>query len=363
MNHIYVHVPFCDSICAYCDFFRVKVNDDLKTKYLQALKEEVSSYTINDVSTIYIGGGTPSSLTALEIDELLTIFDEYRNDIVEYTFEANPESLSKEKIQILKAHGVNRVSLGVETLDEHLLEVIHRKHTTKDVLEVISNLHEAGIDNISVDMMYSLPYQTLAMFKEHLEEVCTWDIKHISIYSLTIEEHSEFARKHMAALDNEDEGMMYEEGEKILETHGFKHYEVANYGKDGYESKHNLGYWDYDPYYGFGPGAVGFIDNVRYENTHNFVDYFAGNYKMSEEYTGFKDQMFEYIMVGLRKVKGISLKAFFARFKIKLEEYYKEPIRINIEKGWLMIDDGYLHCSKEGMKFLNTVLLDFMIDD
>ena len=155
--HIYVHIPFCESICSYCDFFRVKDTGNLKEKFIASLKKEKELYSFSNVSTIYIGGGTPSSLTKNELDEVLSLFDMYNP--LEYTLEANPDSLSKEKIKIIKKHGINRISLGVQTLDENILKLLNRKHTIDDVKRVIHELHEEGIHNISIDMMYGLPYQ------------------------------------------------------------------------------------------------------------------------------------------------------------------------------------------------------------
>ena len=361
--HIYVHVPFCDSICSYCDFFRDKTNPKLVDTYIESLKKEMSLYEIKDIKTIYFGGGTPSALSSNQIDKLLSLFDEYALHVEEYTFEANPENLDIEKLTVLKNHGVNRISLGVQTLNNDLLKLLNRKHKSEDVLEIINLIHSVGIHNISIDMMYALPYQSVEEFKMHLNTITNWPIQHISIYSLTIEEHSEFGRKHIDALDNEYEGIMYEEGVKILEENGFMHYEIANFGKENYHSRHNLGYWNYDPYYGFGPGAVGFIDNIRYENTHNLVDYFNGNYRVEEDYTDTKEQMFEYIMVGLRKCEGISLSNYYDRFNVHIDEYYKDAIEKNSNLGWLEIKDGYLRTTKDGMQFLHTVLIDFMSDE
>lgn len=362
MSHIYVHVPFCDSICSYCDFFRVPTNHDLVSKYLTALEKEVNSYSIGDIKTIYFGGGTPSSLKADDLDKLLSIFDPFTKEIDEYSFEANPENIDREKLMILKRHGVNRISLGVQTLDDNLLKLLNRKHESKDVLKVIEMIHECGIHNISIDMMYALPFQSVEMFKAHLKEVCSWPITHISIYSLTIEEHSEFARKHIEALDNDDEGQMYEVGCAILEENGFEHYEVANFARDKAYSAHNLGYWDYDSYYGFGPGAVGFINDIRYENTHNLIDYFEGKYRENEEKADLENQMFEYIMVGLRKTKGININSFEDKFKVKMNDVYSDATTKNMKLGYLEIVDGMLRTTNLGMQFLHTILIDFIKD-
>ena len=303
-----------------------------------------------------------SALSAKAIDELLSLFDSY-GPLEEYTFEANPENLSDEKLEVLVKHGVNRISLGVQTLNDTLLKLLNRKHKSGEVLQLIELIHSFGIHNISIDMMYALPYQSVDEFTSHLQTVVQWPISHISIYSLTIEEHSEFARKHIEAIDNEIEGEMYEAGVNILESSGFVRYEVANFGKPGYSSKHNLSYWNYEEYYGFGPGAVGFLDGIRYENTQNLMEYFEGEYRKEEEHLTTSDQMFEFIMVGLRKCEGIALSDFYNRFQVHIEDIYNEAIERNIKRYYLEIVDGYLKTTKSGMQFLHTVLLDFMNDD
>lgn len=360
MNHIYVHVPFCDEICAYCDFFRVKKHDGLIDGWLNAVEAELAQYDYRYIDTIYIGGGTPSSLSVTQLARLLELLIPFQKQVKEYTLEANPESCTKEKLLLCKEYGVNRISLGVQTLDERILKLIHRRHNVNDVKTVIANIHDAGISNITIDMMYGLPYQDSSMWQTHLKEVTSWPINHISMYSLTIEEHSEFGRQHQSLIDNELEGELYETGVALLEQAGFYQYEVSNFAKPGFESKHNMGYWNVEDYLGIGCGAHGSLFNIRYENTQRMDLYLQKRYREKEEVISVSERMFEVIMLGLRKKTGISLAQFEARFHIKLEQRYGSVIEKNRNDGMLVLEDGFLKTTAKGLVLLHTVLLDFM---
>lgn len=360
MNHLYVHVPFCDEICAYCDFFRVKKHDGLIAGWLQALEAELAQYSYQYIDTIYIGGGTPSSLSVAQLAQLLELLLPFGNHVKEYTIEANPESCSLEKLLLCEEYGVNRISLGVQTLDEKVLRLIHRRHTAADVQTVIANIHKAGISNITIDMMYGLPYQDTTMWEAHLKEVTTWPIHHISMYSLTIEEHSEFGRQHQSLIDNELEGELYEKGVAILEEAGFFQYEVSNFAKPGFASQHNLGYWNVEDYVGAGCGAHGSVGSIRYENTERMDLYLQRKFREKEELISVKERMFEAVMLGLRKKQGIALTQFEARFHVKLEKVYKDAIEANQKEGLLIMEAGYLRTTPKGLVLLHSVLLAFM---
>lgn len=353
-------MPFCDSICEYCDFFRIKTNEKIINQWLLALKNEINIKPKQNYETIYIGGGTPSALSSAQLNILLKLLNVYSKDVIEYTFEANPESLSLDKIKVLKQYGVNRISLGVQILDDKLLKLLNRQHSVSEVIEVILSLKANGFDNISIDMMYGLPYQSLEMWKNHLQEVTKWPIKHISIYSLTIEENSAFGRKHYQKVDNELEGLMYEEGIKILQAKGFKQYEVANFAKANYESRHNMGYWQAHDYMNLSCGAVGTIGNRRINNTTNINDYISGKFIDSEEMLSELDKIFEYIMLGLRLVHGISLTDFKNRFDFDLVERYKNIVDKYVKLDYLKISDDYLSATPKGIELLHEILVDFM---
>lgn len=364
MRHLYVHVPFCQEICAYCDFFRVKCHDGLIEKWLVGLEAELQQYQNHYpyIDTIYLGGGTPSSLSHRQLHRLLQLVQPFADQVTEYSFEANPESLSEDKMQLLVQYGINRISLGVQTLDDAILQRIHRQHTKADVLHVIEQLHRHGIHNITIDMMYGLPNQSMELWQHDIKEITSWPIHHVSMYSLTIEEHSEFGRENLPLIDNEIEGEMYEAGVAILEANGFHQYEVASFAKNGCVSKHNLGYWKVEDYLGVGCGAHGCLGNVRYENTENIHAYLQGDFMEKQEVISFKDRVFEMVMLGLRMKQGIDLKLFHSRFHVELTRIYPSQIKENIAKGMLEIEDGYLRTTQMGLQFLHSLLLDFMDD-
>lgn len=364
-KHLYVHVPFCSHICEFCDFFRVPYQKNLVQQYLEELAKELKFYAnkgeLEELETIYIGGGTPTALSYEELETLLGMFQPYLRSSIEFTIEANPENVTQECIAVLVKGGINRVSLGIQCLNDDLLASLNRKHTSKQALDVIEELSRAGISNISADLIYGLPNQTTQMFISDIERLSTTKLTHISIYSLTIEENSTFGRKHQELIDNELEGEMYERGKAMLEKHGFHQYEVANYARSmEMESRHNKGYWLFHDYVGIGMGAVGYLHGIRYENTKNFQTYLAGNYIDHQEEESVEEQQFLMIMLGLRLTKGICLSDFKNRFGKELEEVYGEPLRKHSDLGNLIVRDNYVYASPKGMELLHEILIDFM---
>lgn len=359
---MYVHVPFCDSICAYCDFGRCKMQPLLADRWLTAIERELLKRQLpTAISTLYIGGGTPSALSVKQLDTLLTLLDDYAQQTEEYSVEANPENLSLEKLAVMKAHGVNRISLGVQSFNDQLIKRIERHHDKKRIDQALDQIHEAGIHNISIDLMYGLPDQTIAMLMEDLNLAANDErIKHISIYSLTIEEHSKFGRQKIAPCDNELEGMMYELIVKTLPGYGYQHYEISNFAKPGYESKHNQMYWRYEDYAGIGCGASGKENHIRYDRPFQLLNYLNDEEVFERFALSKSDEMFEFIMMGLRMKQGISLSRFEALFQCSLSDVYASAIHQNIARGWLLIEGDSLRPSEAGMTFLNDVLMAFM---
>ena len=360
-SHLYVHIPFCNEICSYCDFTRCRYSSELVEKYLDAMEAELEERVREtDFETIYIGGGTPSSLEPRHLKRLMEMLKGYSRNTVEYTFEANPDSLNPDKIDILSAYGVNRISLGVQSTEKHLLDLMNRRHDFTLVKEVIAGLKRAGIDNISVDLIYSLPEQTMEDWKNTIARVLELDIRHVSLYSLTIEENSRFGREGYTTLDPDTEAEMYFHAIEALENAGILQYEVANFAQTGYESRHNTGYWNYDDFYGIGLGASSKIDDNRYDNTRNFITYFshefvAVDYKLSKE-----DRMFEMVMMGLRMKRGVDRKLFFERYNTEIDDRYHEAVDLNLRRGNLVSAQRYLRCSDRGLAILNTILEDFL---
>lgn len=359
---LYVHVPFCDHICAYCDFTRCRYYAPLANTWLDAIAKELQTKQIQDVTTIYIGGGTPTSLSSKQFIQLLTLLQPYQHSGQEYTIEANADSLTDEKIQILKRFGINRISLGAQTFQPDLLKKIQRVADYSMIKDCIQRLHTSGIDNISIDLMYGLPEQTMALWKADLEIAYQLPIQHISLYALTIEEHSTFGRAGVKPCEDTLEAQFYEEAIAFLTKHDFKHYEISNFAKKGYASKHNIAYWNYDDFYGIGCGASGKENHVRYDNTRNLHTYVTQGAMGDIVSLSKLDEMFEMIMMGLRMRKGVSDKLFQERFQVSISDVFKDAMDSQIALGNLCFKDGYLYTTYQGMLVLHTVLVDFLPD-
>ena len=356
INHLYIHVPFCKSICNYCDFCHRIYDSNTVTKWLNTLEKEIKDKCHNSYETIYLGGGTPTCLDYDELDKLLSLIEPYSINTKEYTIEVNPETLDLNKINILKKYHINRISMGVQSSNDEILLFLNRKHKFTDIKEKIKLLKDNGLNNISIDLMYSLPNQTMDILKQTLDDFIKLDVPHVSLYSLTIEENTVFGKRNIKPLDIDTEADMYELIEKTLIKNNYIHYEVSNFCKQNYESKHNMGYWNYDNFLGLSLGASSKIDNIRYTNTFNFNDYFK-DFNAKSEYIelSIEDQKFENIMMSLRTNIGLNIEEFNRRYNADLlKEYTKGINNPNIK-----IDNGYLKCTN--LEILNNVLLDFMI--
>lgn len=362
---LYVHVPFCKSICAYCDFFRCGYYQPLAEQWLKAISKEIKEKQMNrQLETIYIGGGTPTALSYEQLESLLKMLEPYTEYIEEYTIEANVEQINEKLVDLLLKYKINRISLGVQTLQPKLIEIIHRNHDKQMVEDALKLLHTKGLTNISVDFIYGLPDQSLEMWKEDLHTIVKNSyVKHISLYALTIEEHSEFGRKGIEKCDEDLEGDMYDEAIRILTENGFHHYEISNFGKEGYESEHNKMYWRYEDFYGLGCGASGKENHRRYDIEKNLHSYISGKYGREEIILSEKDEMFEMIMMSLRMKEGLNLLDFNARFKLEFKDYYKDTLKILTDKKWITVTDTNCFVSESGMHYLHDVLLYFMEDE
>ena len=355
IKHLYIHVPFCKTICSYCDFTHVLYKEDLVDKWLTRLKKDLLEINNKTFETIYIGGGTPSCLNLRQLKELLSLIKPFSKDVLEYTIEINPESIDKDKIKLLKEYGINRTSIGLQSSNDRLLKLMNRHHNYEDVKRAVNDLKEEGLNNVSIDIIYSLPTQTMEDLKKTLEDVLSLDIPHISLYSLTIEKGTIFDKLGYKPLDEEMEADMYEYIEKTLVEHDYIHYEIANFAKEGYESKHNLGYWNYDDYLGLCPGAVGKYNHKRYTNNRNLIDYIEDKDIIEIEELTNEEEAFENIMMSLRTIYGLDLKMFKERYQIDFLDKYKNIIDKHSE---FIIKDDHLICLKR--EILNTILLDFM---
>ena len=368
----YVHIPFCTQICYYCDFSKVFIKNQPVDSYLEHLLEEFRSYDIQKLRTLYIGGGTPTALSAPQLEVLLNGLTKNLDlsALEELTIEANPGDLDVDKIAVLKNSAVNRVSLGVQTFDDKMLKKIGRSHLEKDIYENIDRLKLAGFDNISIDLIYALPGQTMDQVKENVAKAIGLNIPHMSLYSLILENHTVFMnrmRRGKLPLPKEElEAEMFEYIIAELERDGFEHYEISNFSKPGFESRHNLMYWDNAEYYGIGAGASGYVDGVRYKNHGPIRHYLsaveAGNARITEEHLNQKEQMEEEMFLGLRKKSGVSMTRFEEKFGRSFEGLYGEIVRDLVQQGLMQFDGDRVRMTKRGLFLGDTVAERFILE-
>ena len=368
----YVHIPFCTQICYYCDFSKVFIKNQPVDSYLEHLLEEFKSYDIQKLSTLYIGGGTPTALSAPQLEVLLNGLTKNLDLSVleELTIEANPGDLDADKIAVLKNSAVNRVSLGVQTFDDKMLKKIGRSHLEKDIYENIDRLKLAGFDNISIDLIYALPGQTMEQVKENVAKAIGLDIPHMSLYSLILENHTVFMnrmRRGKLPLPKEElEAEMFEYIISELERAGFEHYEISNFSKPDFESRHNLMYWDNAEYYGIGAGASGYVNGVRYKNHGPIRHYLSaveeGNARITEEHLSQKEQMEEEMFLGLRKKSGVSMARFEEKFGRSFDGLYGEIVKDLVQQGLMQIDGDRVRMTKRGLFLGDTVAERFILE-
>ena len=322
IRYCYIHVPFCNKICNYCDFCKVYANDGLISKYLDALSNEIDTYYTNDaLKTIYIGGGTPSSLEKSELDYLFSIIGNLKNEKeCEVTFECNLNDIDEVLLKYLKNKGVNRLSIGVESFNKKVLQVLGREYCF-DIKSKI-NLAKKYFTNINIDLMYGINGQTLDDLKEDLQKFIELDVSHISIYSLILEDHTILKISNYEEIDEDLNRQMYDYICMFLKENGYLHYEISNFSKVGYESKHNLNYWDNGKYYGFGLGASGYIDDIRYTNTRSITKYINNKYRYVMENITQKIDMENFMILGLRKTKGVSNIEFKTRYNKNIKDIF-----------------------------------------
>lgn len=368
----YVHIPFCTQICYYCDFSKVFIKNQPVDSYLEHLLQEFHSYDIQKLRTLYIGGGTPTALSAPQLEVLLDGLTKNLDLSVleELTIEANPGDLDEDKIAVLKNSAVNRVSLGVQTFDDKMLKKIGRSHLEKDIYENIDRLKLAGFDNISIDLIYALPGQTMDQVKDNVAKAIALDIPHMSLYSLILENHTVFMnrmRRGKLPLPKEEvEAEMFEYIIAELEHAGFEHYEISNFSKPGFESRHNLMYWDNAEYYGIGAGASGYVNGVRYKNHGPIRHYLKaveeGNARINEEHLSLREQMEEEMFLGLRKKTGVSKARFEEKFGTSFENVYGQVVRDLCHQGLLQVEGQQIRMTKKGLFLGDTVAERFILE-
>lgn len=355
MKGLYIHIPFCRNICSYCDFCKFIYNEKWVYTYFKSLKNEIKDrYMGEKIKTIYIGGGTPSLLSSEELNKLFKMLELVdTTNLEEFTFECNIEDITEELLLILKENKVNRLSIGIQSFNEDNLKFMERKTDFKDTVEKIKLCRKLGFNNINLDLMYAIPKESLKVLKKDLNLYLKLDVEHISTYSLILEKHTKAYVNNTSYIEEELDYEMYK---LINNTLGKDNqYEISNYAKSGYQCKHNLIYWNNEEYYGFGLGASGYIDNIRYTNTKNLKDYLLGDYVEDKEILGKKDIMDYEVMLGLRKIKGINIKEFTRKYQENIEEVY--DLKKLFKSKELIKKNGYIFINPMYMYVMNEILL------
>ena len=352
---VYIHVPFCRDICSYCDFCKFIYNKKWVYAYLTTLEKEIKDrYMDEEVSTIYIGGGTPSCLDKEELIRLLDMTKMFRIiNLEEFTFECNIEDINPELLQTLSNYQINRLSIGIESFNKKNLEFMNREADFKDAKIKMELCKAMGFKNINIDLMYAIPGETLKDLKKDLTLFLKLEPTHISAYSLMIEEHTKLSNDNVTYIDEELDYEMFKYIEKKLNK--FHHYELSNYALLGYESKHNLVYWNNEEYYGFGLSASGYIDNIRYNNTKNLKQYLLGNYVKDQEILSDKTKMDYEVILGLRKLEGIDLIAFREKYKQSIEEVY--DLKQLLRNKDLIKKKNHIYINPIKLYIMNEILL------
>ncbi len=371
----YVHIPFCEHICHYCDFNKVFLKnqpvDNYITSLLLEMERMMESHPTSALKTVYIGGGTPTALTPNQLNTLLKGMREVLplTEVEEFTIEVNPDSIEEEKLRVLKDHGINRLSMGVQTFKENLLKEIGRTHSRESVVDAIARSREAGFENISLDLMFGLPSQKPRDFQETILEAMALGVEHLSAYSLKVEEKTVFyIRQRQGKLTlppEEDEIIMYEQLLAETKKAGYHQYEISNFAKTGYESKHNLVYWDNQEYYGFGAGAHGYVNQVRYQNHGPLPKYLRAIAAdvapvLTEHQVTPIERIEEAMFMGLRKRVGVNRTEFNRIYGRSLEECFGEQIERLQKRGLLQSDEYGIKLTEEGLLLSNEVFEQFI---
>ncbi len=355
----YVHIPFCKHICSYCDFCKMFYDETMVNAYLEALDKEIQErYDGEVLKTVYVGGGTPSILKGYQLDKLFNILKKLkRNGEYEFTFECNVSDIDEELLNILKNNGVNRLSIGVETINEKFYKFLNRYNDKEEVMTRIT-LAKKYFDNINIDLMYAFPGEAIADLDTDLSFFKDLDVPHISIYSLIIEKNTKLYIDNVQPIDEELDAAMYYHIIKYLKALGYDHYEISNFAKKGYESRHNLTYWNNEEYYGFGLSSGGYVSKKRYTNTRSLNNYLKGKYILEEEVMDVQTDMENEMILGLRKMKGINKDTFFRKFNSHVEDNF--DIMELVKKNLLIDDNGYIYIKEDKLYLSNQILVNFI---
>ena len=367
---LYLHIPFCVKKCNYCDFYSYPgLSPEVRGEYISRLVKEIRGYKREEkilVDTVFFGGGTPSLLAPEEFFKICDAIDEVFDvtDDAEFTVEANPKTVNAEKLSVYISRGVNRISLGLQSIHENELKKLGRIHDFEDFLDAYNLVLKSGITNVSCDIMYGIPEQTPDSFKETLDAVLSLNPTHLSVYGLILEENTPLwnNRDNLRFPSEDEECDMYYLAASLLKDRGYSHYEISNYAKPGYRSRHNMKYWKTDDFIGVGVTAYSFFEGVRYGNLCNISEYISSDLKqyIKKEESNSSDLAFEYVMLGLRTSDGISLEEYKRLFGTDFLSSRKEKIDRYIENGHMTFCGDRIALTEKGFYVSNTILVDLL---
>ncbi len=370
---IYIHIPFCIKKCEYCDFVSYCNKEKYVPQYINALKKEIKNNINKEykITTIYIGGGTPSSIEENYIADIIETIKLNMNDEnlkefknVEVTIEVNPGTVTEKKLETYKEIGINRLSIGLQETHDELLKSIGRIHTYEEFLKTYNLARKIGFNNINVDLMIALPNQTIQDIKENLEKIIKLNPEHISVYSLILEEGTPFYNKYnenkIRLPDEELERNMYWYVKNTLENNGYIHYEISNFSKKGFESKHNMNCWNQEEYFGFGVAAHSYNNKIRYSNTNSIEEYIKGSNKIIHEKQTLEDMQKEYMLLGLRKIEGINIQKFKNKFAQNPIFIFKEQLSKLVDEELIIVDGNEIKLTNKGLDLANIVWEEFV---
>ncbi|MEE1315084.1 MAG: radical SAM family heme chaperone HemW [Faecalimonas sp.] len=376
---LYIHIPFCVKKCAYCDFLSAPADEETCGRYVDALVQEIETYRESQpddciVTTIFFGGGTPSILTVEQMSRVMRVLSDVFTlaEDAEISIEANPGTVTREKLETYRQLGVNRISFGLQSTDKEVLQILGRIHSYEEFVESYQLARECGFDNINVDLMSAIPKQTIASWERDLARVVALQPEHISAYSLIIEDNTPFAQVYGEGAEGErelpteeEERQIYRRTKEVLEAAGYHRYEISNYAKAGKECKHNLGYWERKNYLGLGLGAASLLDNVRFKNTDSLSLYLekAKQPKMmreDREELSMTEQMEETVFLGLRKMQGLAVSDIRKQYGRVFEIRYGENVKRMEAEGMVLVEDDYLKLSENGIDVSNYVFAEIL---
>lgn len=383
---IYIHIPFCKQKCYYCDFISYSKQDNLIEEYINAILEEIKDVAKGNkddyenrrddlflVKTIYIGGGTPSYINSKYIVKIVKLIkDEFKiAEDIEITLEVNPGTVNKEKLKDYYEIGINRLSIGLQSTNDELLKLIGRIHTYSEFEDAYNWARKVGFNNINADLIIGLPKQKIDDVEKSVKRLIELGLEHISVYSLILEEgtvlEKKVENKELELVSDDEERNMYWCAKKMLEENGYKHYEISNFAKNGYESKHNMDCWNQKEYIGFGVAAHSYTNNIRYSNIECVENYISNikenrlekNFVFNEKQTQ-SMKIREYMMLGLRKIDGVSIKKFKELFIANPIMIFKEELEKLIKEELLEIDGDYIKLTNKGLDLANLVWEEFI---